>query len=384
MRRRAAAAAIGLQLLALAAGSLPAIAGAEEAETKRTAVSVTADFVLGGQTDQIYFGNYAQSDVTGTEKEPILWNVLEAEEGKLFLLSEKALDAMAYQTPHANAVSWETSSLRTWLNAQNGFLGTAFTEEEQGALLAEEITYDASAQGDEKNTCTDLVTALSFAEARNEDYGFSKKAVSSDEARAATATAYAAGKLGYEEGISVKWWLRSLGTNIMNASFADENGKLGDYQSSYLDAADTSTAVRPACSLDMEKILYLSALPETRSADFSETFLLDTAEGAVWTVTMADGSTGFAAEALQEEHSVSVSVTEIGDGTYTQITALLLDGDGTVCCAGRAAEAGTGAFELALPETLPTGTYTLRLFAENVTDAADTAGNSLDFEIVLS
>ncbi|MCD8023302.1 MAG: DUF6273 domain-containing protein [Lachnospiraceae bacterium] len=354
----------------------------EETETQRNSViwigqgegtSLEAVF-LNGQKDQIYLGSYYQSDTSGETKDPVLWNVLEAGEDSLYLLAAQVLDAKEYQSPHATSISWETCTLRSWLNSDTGFLGTAFSEIERNALAATEVTYDKSAQGDDLASCVDTVTILSYAEALNTDYGFDKRPVDQSELRIAYYTAYSAEKLGATVDTAAKWWLRSLGTNIMNASFVDTTGKVLDYQSSYLDAADTTTAVRPATWLSESAVVYVTADDTDKTGNFSETSMAESGEGAIWYIAVSDGNEDFQAECEETSAAVgdtiSVTVTSLGDDVYaqiyTQITAVLLDEDGTVLALGKAGDAQEGELEIALPDDISGESCTLKVFAECV------------------
>lgn len=364
---------------------------------ERKSVSWQGAQVLGGQTDQIYFGSYYLSDTSKSTKEPVLWRVLENSGDQIYLMADSVLDAMAYQTPHANSVSWETSTLRTWLNSQDGFLGTAFTEAEQAAAVSEEVAYDVRSQGDGQGSCTDVISALSLADAMNEDYGFTKKIVSEDEGRKALHTTYTASLLGGTEGETAKYWLRSLGTNVMNASFVDENGKVGDYQSSYLDAADTSTAVRPVFWLNPEAVIYLTADSQDKTAEFAGT--ADLTEGTVWYAAVSDGNMEFAAELETSEaaagDTLPVSIVSLGaeelSRAYTQISAVLLDENGSAVCSGKIAESTDTTAEVVLPENLEAGSYRLEVFAEAVyssdetaADRTDLGSNTAEFEVTVS
>lgn len=65
--------------------------------------------------------------------EPIEWRVLEAADGGTYvLMSEKGLDARPYHT-EAAAVTWESCSLRAWLNG--AFYETAFTAAEKEKIV---------------------------------------------------------------------------------------------------------------------------------------------------------------------------------------------------------------------------------------------------------
>lgn len=66
--------------------------------------------------DCVYFGKYIQSIVDGKKKEPIKWRVLSKNGNDLFLMADRSLDVWQYNCTN-NAVTWETSGLRKWLNS---------------------------------------------------------------------------------------------------------------------------------------------------------------------------------------------------------------------------------------------------------------------------
>lgn len=78
--------------------------------------------------------------------EPIEWNVLESSGGyagssiQVLLITKYCIDVRPYGD---GAVTWETSSLRQWLN--NDFLNTAFTEDER-LYIAEQAMYAEEAE----------------------------------------------------------------------------------------------------------------------------------------------------------------------------------------------------------------------------------------------
>lgn len=81
--------------------------------------------------DIITFGSYPQ-EADGTVK-PIEWQVLAVEDGKALLISLYGLDAKPYNSKWAD-VTWESCSLRTWLNEE--FYQTAFQASEQQIIEA--------------------------------------------------------------------------------------------------------------------------------------------------------------------------------------------------------------------------------------------------------
>lgn len=74
------------------------------------------------------FGKYEQDNNTSNGKEKIEWLVLEVKDGKALVISKYALDCKPYNTSSTN-VTWETCSLRNWLN--NDFINSAFSATEK-------------------------------------------------------------------------------------------------------------------------------------------------------------------------------------------------------------------------------------------------------------
>ena len=80
----------------------------------------------------VSFGHFEQDNDLSNGPEPIQWIVLDKIDGHLLLLSASCLKGMAYNTAAFTPVTWETSSLRAWLNED--FLSSAFTEEEKALI----------------------------------------------------------------------------------------------------------------------------------------------------------------------------------------------------------------------------------------------------------
>ena len=175
------------------------------------------------------FGNYHGA---------VEWLVLDKKDGKALLISKYCLDAKEYDKNEKNEfVTWETSTLRQWLNSC--FINEAFTDEEK-ALICD--TYlqnpDNPEYGtDGGNDTTDKVFLLSIDEAT--------RYFASDKARMAEATDYAKDKGIFvsEENGKSWWWLRSLGRNNSDAAYVDIGGSVRNY-GSY--ANDGESGVRPA------------------------------------------------------------------------------------------------------------------------------------------
>ena len=113
------------------------------------------------------FGTYPQT-AAGTDNTPIEWMVLtyDAANQRALLLSRYGLDAKPYNA-QSEVVSWETCSLRAWLNGD--FIKRAFSAEQQAAILLTEVD-NSNGQGyviwkRGSNSTQDRVFLLSYEEA---------------------------------------------------------------------------------------------------------------------------------------------------------------------------------------------------------------------------
>lgn len=186
--RKALTAAV-LAAMLCATVFLPVLSGCEKpaAQKKTTAVG-----------DHIYFGSYPQT--ADGEVMPIEWRVLDVQDGSALLISEYLLDCKKYNETDT-VVTWETCTLRKWLN--DDFYNTAFSADEQKKIVTvshdnpDNLTYDVKG-GDPTDDC---VFCLSPEQA-NEYFV-------DDKDRRAEPTAYTKKKGAY---VSVSngngwWWL---------------------------------------------------------------------------------------------------------------------------------------------------------------------------------
>ena len=95
--------------------------------------------------------------------ERIKWRVLKNDGNKLFIMADQALDGRRYNV-NEEPVCWATSTLRNWLN--EGFYRTAFSSEEQKAIIEQTVDNENEVETREK------VYLLSFGEATDPAYGF--------------------------------------------------------------------------------------------------------------------------------------------------------------------------------------------------------------------
>ena len=175
----------------------------------------------------IKFGKYEQDNDESNGPEDIEWQVLDIKGGKMLVISKYALDCQPYNTPYNKYadVTWETCSLRNWLNS--AFCGGTFTEDER-ALIADSTVYaqaNPEYNTDPGNNTTDKVFLLSINEA-NEYF-------SSDEERMCIPTAYAISNGVYTNKDYTKggettcwWWLRSPGSTHFFSAYVNIDGDI--------------------------------------------------------------------------------------------------------------------------------------------------------------
>lgn len=189
----------------------------------------------------IEFGRYPQA--SKNENALIEWLVLKNDGSKALLISKYALDCQQYNTSDRN-VTWETCTLRKWLNG--AFFNNAFSADEQKQILSTTVTPDYST--DPGNNTKDRVFLLSIAEA--------EKYFGSDSTRQCQGTVYCYAQGAYKaRNGNCWWWLRSLSSphsfNFDNryAFYVFSHGKVSREGSS---ADYDRIAVRPALWINLE------------------------------------------------------------------------------------------------------------------------------------
>lgn len=202
------------------------------------------DVVVG---DYITFGSYEQDNDEANGKEPIEWLVLDREGDKALVVSKYALDCQPYNEMY-KIVTWETCTLRTWLN--DDFYHAAFSAAEQNRIVTTTVKNDdnpdyGTAGG---NDTQDKVFLLSIDEAN--------KYFASNEARQCVPTAYAEGQgvltsdsyTAAGGAVACIWWLRSTGNYSARAYSVGSYGYM-DYN---YDVNYTGYGVRPAMWIHLE------------------------------------------------------------------------------------------------------------------------------------
>lgn len=169
---------------------------------------IPADLKVG---DVITFGAYEQDNDRENGSEPVEWQVLAAEDGRVLIISKYALDAKPYNTSWIRR-TWEGCTLRKWLNKD--FYNSAFSPDEKAKILVvTNANPDHPITGIKGGRDTqDRIFLLTIDEAAS--------LFPSDEARRCRATAYAKANGSYlnEYNGSSWYWLRSRGAYSLTGS----------------------------------------------------------------------------------------------------------------------------------------------------------------------
>lgn len=191
------------------------------------------------------FGKYIQN---GRAKKPIEWLVLETNGKTAVLISKYALFCRPYNEKSVNA-TWETCSLRKWLNGE--FINRAFSEDEQARIATVKVsaaknpkysTYPGSAVNDK-------VYLLGLAEA--------EKYFATDELRKCIPTDHAKrqgagsgkGEMTANGEPVCRWWLRSPGFYPFFSAMVYGDGAV----STHGDPVNTAgNAVRPVLQIILD------------------------------------------------------------------------------------------------------------------------------------
>ena len=198
--------------------------------------------------DIIEFGSYPYYE-DGTEK-PIEWQILEKySDGTALVISKYGLDNVKYNETDTD-VTWETSSIRKWLN--NEFYNKAFRNANKNLIIKSYIENKDNSSHNTKggNNTFDKMFLLSIDEAN--------KYFTNADARMAIATPFARssnskeGKLNYDKSDnSCAWWLRSPGGIQYIVAFVYRVGYINPY-GNYAD--NDATAVRVAFKINLKNL----------------------------------------------------------------------------------------------------------------------------------
>ena len=356
-----------LLAICLVAGLMPTVAFATGSNK---AIMLGTEHLQGGQADNIYFGNYAQTDSTGNTKEPVKWRVLDDQtnfdsdsdgtnDAGLFLLSDVLLGTgtdggVYFDNSGSDSNVWQNSTAQTWCK---NFYSNNFSSKEQNAVLVTtkiDSAYTSTSFGYAYGVSSlsgDKVFFLSAEEAENSAYGFTD-----DNARIAN--------YGNSAGC---WWLRSpnaVSTDI--AGLVDYYGYVRDLIVYY------DWAARPAFNLDLNSVLFTSAAVGGKSASGMDSGLTAVGDydGSEWKLTLLDNSRNFVvteeAASGKPGDTITLNYTGTTTGTNEYISVIIADSNGSTLYYGRVAQpdSANGQVEIKIPDSLAAGEYTLNVFSE--------------------
>lgn len=183
--------------------------------------------------DTIEFGSYEQDNIESTGKEKIKWKVLDIKDGKALVISKNILFFKEYNKTDSD-VTWETCSIRKWLNKD--FLNYTFSDSEKALISTETVTTEKNAFNiSGGNDTKDRIFLLSLSEVERYLKNYY-----------CTPTKYASSAVSFE---STEWWLRTPGNTQNRAvyTYGTTIAKGGSIVSF------SSIGVRPAMWIDLSK-----------------------------------------------------------------------------------------------------------------------------------
>ena len=194
--------------------------------------------------DSVQFGVYEQDNDLQNGPEIIQWDVLAVEDDRALLISHYVLDAKPYNATRTD-VTWETCTLRTWLNGE--FFQKAFGDKAQEKILSSTVPADVNSEykSSPGNATTDKIFLLSIPEA--------DRYFPSDEARMCSPTDYAIaqGWDGYTSS-SCYWSLRTAGRSVtIGASTKAHVSLSGEISYAGSSVEGIVNGVRPAMWIDI-------------------------------------------------------------------------------------------------------------------------------------
>lgn len=209
--------------------------------------------------DYVTMGTYPQTKY-GNDNTPIEWLVLDKDGTSVLLLSRYGLDTDIPYNNRYVSVTWQSSSVRTWLNGR--FL-SSFTANEQNAILTTWVD-NGTSQGFRHEQWTgiggydtqDKVFLLSYAEA-SRYLGITGPGTTGPVGARVIPTAYAENKDAYisekheasNGAMASWWWLRSPGINQYDAACVRSGGCLGEEM-----CTESIGCIRPAMWVDWETL----------------------------------------------------------------------------------------------------------------------------------
>ena len=160
----------------------------------------------------------------------MVWVVLEAKDDRVLLISEKVLDCKRLNDVGQD-VSWETCTLRQWLNSS--FLNEIFTDQEKDKILEVELSNSPG------NNTKDRIFLLSVDE--------TKKYLGSEAGAVPTMYAEWKGvKVDFKYDNRCRYWLRTGRNDSLDSNYFANVGYSGEIHDLGLKVQSDKVGVRPA------------------------------------------------------------------------------------------------------------------------------------------
>ncbi len=225
-----------------------------------------------GTYEYVLFGRYLQDEDPLNSgqylKQPILWRVLSADQTgsarKALLFSDKNLDVSVFGAGN----NYGTSNVRAFLVGANedgaggGIFNNAnyFSASERGVVSADAFeTRDGN--GADPITTTNPLFLLSQGQLQQQLFGF-LNSNAGDNNRIAQNTAYARDKGAFDSSGIGLYWTRSPSSGHAGSAWdVSLVGNLGVYG-----VGGSGVAVRPACYLNLESVIFKSGLKDFDSS----------------------------------------------------------------------------------------------------------------------
>lgn len=221
--------------------------------------------------DTITFGHYEQDNDTSNGPEAITWKVLDVQDGKALVISEKILARVRhrYVEDGHGAVTWETSRVRQWLSED--FFDAAFSDEEKTAVYLTNVKSEPNPDYTDTDPGKDtqdyvFVLGLEQYDAYFADDGDLFDAIAPYTEVARVGNPYAKDELvrtakyypmnnavrGNADGSAGWWWLRTVGQDYA----ADGNFMMRVDAAGKADGvgSDADCGVRPAMWVDVDTL----------------------------------------------------------------------------------------------------------------------------------
>lgn len=306
----------------------PFVSSAAQPGTSRAAEIKNGDLILLGETDDSigFTGEWLVLDAahtnTGEEGMFLLSKNLigsDAETGMLYKdIGEEIVVTFddrgdAYAAEHPDVLDYQGSDIRQWCA---DFLTNHFSETEQNALIKtykSDDAYQSPIELNGQNTSVnfdraenilngDQLFLLSVQEASNPDYGFMD-----DDSRIASLN-----------GQDAMWWLRSPHTPTfpLDVGMVFTNGSIMDFPVNAQVGFSVKfvTCARPACNLDITKIVAVTKSGQTEDG------------ATIWKLTLADAESQNMADTETDSGNTGAQADSftIINTTVTIIIILLL------------------------------------------------------------